>query len=153
MSFYDNTDRRELDQDETAGFILAGNATFTLRSVKTGARYTYKVRAKTKDGKFEGRYYVSVLTGSDNETSFTWLGTVFANREDRFYLSRKSRVGKNAPSVKALEWAWPRLINGTVPEALEVWHEGRCGACNLKLTVPESIAAGYGPTCITRIAA
>jgi hypothetical protein len=31
---------------------------------------------------------------------------------------------------------------------LEIWHEGRCGRCGRKLTVPESIHNGYGPECI-----
>ena len=31
-------------------FIFAGNARFTLRSLRTGARYTYRVRAKKADG-------------------------------------------------------------------------------------------------------
>jgi len=30
---------------------------------------------------------------------------------------------------------------------LEIWHEGRCGRCNRKLTVPASIALGIGPEC------
>jgi hypothetical protein len=28
-----------------------------------------------------------------------------------------------------------------------VWHEGRCGRCGRKLTVPESIESGFGPEC------
>lgn len=37
----------ELDQRKT--FILAGRAVFTLRSEKTGARYTFKVDSKKDD--------------------------------------------------------------------------------------------------------
>lgn len=30
---------------------------------------------------------------------------------------------------------------------IEVWHEGRCGRCARRLTVPESILIGIGPEC------
>lgn len=36
-----------------------------------------------------------------------------------------------------------------LPEC-EVWHEGRCGRCGRKLTVPESIETGIGPDCAKR---
>jgi hypothetical protein len=34
---------------------------------------------------------------------------------------------------------------------LEVWHEGRCAKCGLKLTVPQSIMTGFGPTCAKKL--
>jgi hypothetical protein len=33
----------------------------------------------------------------------------------------------------------------------EVYHEGRCGRCNRKLTVPESIETGLGPECASKL--
>jgi Family of unknown function (DUF6011) len=65
---------------------------------------------------------------------------------------QKSRVGREAPSAKAFDWAWRALTKGTMPANLEVWHEGRCGRCGRKLTVPESIARGIGPECAGRMA-
>ncbi len=126
-------------------FALAGSATLTLESVKTGARFTFKIEA-ADDG---GLHFVKVLTGADNENDFAYLGTI---RADRFAHGRKSKIGLDAPSARAFAWAWPHLAAGTIPDALNVWHEGRCGRCNRKLTVPESIASGFGPECSGRVA-
>lgn len=131
-----------LDPANARRFILAGNARVTLESAKTGARYTYRVRQKE-----DGFYFVSVLTGSDNEADYTYLGTI---RDARYAHGRKSCIGADAPSAKAFEWAWPRLAAGAAPVGLNVWHEGRCGRCNRPLTVPESIASGFGPECAGR---
>lgn len=131
-----------LDPANARRFILAGNARVTLESVKTGARFTFRVRQKD-----DGFYFVSVLTGSDNEADYTYLGTI---RGGRYAHGRKSRICAAAPSAKAFEWAWPRLAAGSVPDGLRVWHEGRCGRCNRPLTVPESIASGLGPECAGR---
>jgi hypothetical protein len=44
------------------------------------------------------------------------------------------------------------MVQGKTPAEvdLEVWHEGRCGACGRRLTVPESIERGLGPECYGR---
>lgn len=139
------TERAQLAADHARAFVLAGNATVTLQSATTGARFTYKVRA-SDDG---GLHFVSVLTGADNENDFAYLGTI---RAGAFAHGRKAKIGLDAPSARAWAWAWPHLAAGRVPPALEVYHEGRCGRCNRKLTVPESIVTGFGPECAGRMA-
>lgn len=43
---------------------------------------------------------------------------------------------------------WEMLTEGKpVPPELEFWHEGCCGCCSKKLTVPASIELGHGPNC------
>lgn len=133
-------------------FILAGNARFTLVSPKTGQRFTYRVRAAQQEG--DRRFFVSVLTGADNESSYTYLGTVFppkpgAERGD-FGHGRKSTIGKGAPSAKAFAWFWSLIQAGANPPC-EVWHCGKCGRCGRALTVPESIASGIGPECAKKV--
>lgn len=125
-------------------FILAGNATFTLTSAATGTRFTYKIKAKEIDG---GRklHFVSVLTGQDNEADYTFLGTIFDEREFRH--SRKSHIGVDAPSAKAFAWSFTRIMADSLGTAATVHHEGRCGRCGRKLTVPSSIELGLGPEC------
>jgi hypothetical protein len=128
-------------------FAFAGNATFTLVSKKTGARYTYRIRAA--DGKGKVTHFVSLLNGSDNEGDFAYLGHFFG---PDYTHGKKSRVGFDAPSARAFAWFAAQLKKpGALPESLEVWHEGRCGACNRKLTVPESVASGIGPECAKRL--
>jgi len=139
-------------------FILGGNATVTLASERTGARFTYAVKAPTKptengglviDHSNDAPRFVKVLTGSDNEADYQFLGTIFP--DGRFVHGRKSRIGLGAPSAKAFAWSWQHLNVGRVPEGLQVWHEGRCGRCGRKLTVPSSIASGFGPECINHV--
>lgn len=136
----------QLDAAHVRTFALGGNATLTLESAKTGARFTFKIRA-ADDGSLS---FVSVLTGSDNESDYAYLGTI---RADRFAHGRKSKIGADSASAVAFAWAWPHIAAGRIPPTLNVWHEGRCGRCNRKLTVPESIASGFGPECIGHVTA
>lgn len=131
---------------EAIQFALAGNATLTIRSKKTGMRFTYKIRA-SEDGNV---HFVSLLRGSDNESDFTYFG--YIKKAVFFPGGRKARVCSDAPAVQAFEWVWHKLVNGKIPDQLEVWHEGRCGRCGRKLTVPSSIASGFGPECVQYIA-
>lgn len=151
-----------------AKFVLAGNAYFTVVSKKTGTRFTYRVR-RAEEGDDARPWFVAVLSGPQNEADYTYLGTIFHQRGGylRFFHGKKSRVGADAPSVKAFAWFFQVLevaCAGPVPpraeeamrarsllEQVEVWHEGRCGRCGRKLTVPESVAAGLGPDCAGRI--
>jgi len=150
------------------GFVLAGKATITLVSQKTGTRFTYKVTA-SEDGKV---FFVKVLTGSDNESSYTFAGTIFAQERvqigggsfgpmygmvsitaPRFVVSKKSKLGSGTPSVRAFMWAWSYITRGELPPECEIWHEGKCGCCGRKLTTPESISIGLGPVCAEKAAA
>lgn len=134
--------------EDVKRFVLAGNARLTLRSKKTGTRFTYSIRKADKE---EGDtrpdvWFVGLLTGSDNESSYSYMGII--REGERYTRTAKSAVSATAPGSQAWEWFWPRLwAMATVPANLEVWHEGRCGRCNRLLTVPESIALGIGPEC------
>jgi hypothetical protein len=122
-------------------FIKAGKAFFTIKSKKTDARFTFKVtKCDEKD-----IWFVSVLTGSCNETDYSYMGCIFG---DDFRLTKKSRFNEDCLSYKAFNWMWNMLKSGNIPESMEFYHEGRCGRCGRKLTVPESIESGFGPECI-----
>lgn len=152
-------------------FALAGNARITLVSTKTGARFTYRISAPRDDKGADVRF-VALLNGSDNESSFAYLGTVFLAervaiggnafgrvygkipaKAPKFVHGKKSKIGESAPSARAFSWAWSFLSRGELPPGAEVWHEGRCGCCGRALTVPESIASGIGPVCAEKSAA
>ncbi len=158
-------------------FLFGGNATFTLVSLKTGVRFTYKVRAKKEDleraeaengarvhamehgAVLEFRpptditYFVNLLRGPSNETAFAYMGVL--RRPGRFNLTSASRVGRQSPSFRALLWMLDAMTCGrdVLGKQLEVWHEGRCARCGRKLTVPDSVAAGFGPECAGRLEA
>jgi hypothetical protein len=125
-------------------FLLAGNAHATFVSLKTEARFTYKVvQADARPGDTKAPpHFVSVLTGPDY---YEYLGCIFGG--NLYNHGRKSRISVDAPSARAFVWVWQRLTAGRVPETVEVWHEGRCGKCARRLTDPSSIESGLGPIC------
>lgn len=122
-------------------FVLAGvtgPAIFTLVSRKTGARFTYRVQ-KGGEGK---PWWVRVLTGPDNTSDYTYAGFIPEDATTKFITGKKGMDSK-APCVIALRW----FLKNPGHPGVEFYHEGRCGRCGRPLTVPESIEAGYGPTC------
>lgn len=145
--------------DTVLEFVTGGNAYFTIRSKKTQTRFTYRVRqsqAAVEKNQDPMPYFVSVLNGSNNEDDYLFFGTMFVDVKTLHVLeyrhSRKSRITELAPSVRAIRWMLSQLHKGgDLLTQLEVWHEGRCGRCGRKLTVPESIASGFGPECIHHV--
>lgn len=130
-------------------FMLAGKATFTVTSPRTGKRFTFKVTAKSVDDGAKVLHFVKVLTGPDNTSDYTFLGTIFGGREYR--RSYKSAIGAEAPSAVAFAWLVGRLVAGKDLLGAEVHHEGRCGRCGRALTVPSSIESGFGPECAGKV--
>jgi hypothetical protein len=132
---------------EIIRFMMAGKSRFTLVSLKTEQRFTYRVTKSEGDNPV---YFVSLLTGQDNTSSFSYFG--YIKRGIFYHGGQKARVGADAPSVKAFSWAYQGFISGTVKEQLQFWHEGRCGRCGRALTVPESVRTGFGPECAGLVA-
>jgi len=146
----DKTLRGRLGSVEDAlRYMLAGKATITLESLKTKKRFTYSIRA-SDDGKC---FFVSLLAGPDNEADYRYLGRITGTTV--FWPGRKipkpGDVSRDAPSMKAFEWTLAQLHKGRLPETLAIWHEGRCGRCHRKLTVPSSVKQGFGPECVGRL--
>lgn len=127
-------------------FMTAGKAHVTLVSLSTNTRFTYRINT-SDDGRMR---FVSVLSGPDNNASYKYLGHVAIGREV-YWHGRKSKIDEKAPSARAFAWAWRQLNAGNLPAQLQVWHEGRCGRCARRLTVPSSIATGFGPECAGKI--
>lgn len=142
------TPKRITDAKHAYDFMLAGNATLTLVSTKTQARFTYKVRAP-EERKGNVSHFVSLLNGSDNEGSYIYLGLVRnGNGGYRYEHGKKARVGADAASAKAFAWFWGNVVGRReLPASVELWHAGTCGRCGRTLTVPESIERGIGPEC------
>jgi len=127
-------------------FVLGGNSRFTIRSLKSGVRFTYRVKV-SDDGKL---WFVSLLTGPDNEANYSYIGTI---RAGQFKHGVKSKIGIEAPSVVAFAFMWDVVQLRRHHSKVEFWHEGRCGRCSRPLTDPASIVEGFGPECITKVAA
>ena len=125
-------------------FLLAGKAILTLRSARTGTRYTFKV-SKAKDREL---WFVKLLTGSDNYSSYSYIGYFY--KDLKFKTSAKSQFGFGALPMQAMRVLLEglRQEEPKVHRQLEVYHEGSCGRCGRRLTVPESLMAGLGPECL-----
>lgn len=124
-------------------YIEAGIATFTLESQRTNKHITYRIR-KSKDSEVS---FVSLLTGSDNESSFTYVGLYEGGN---LRLTRKSKLTDDSVPVRAFRYFANGLKKGEIAPDLKVFHSGKCGRCGRKLTVPSSIVSGLGPECAKR---
>jgi len=128
----------KLKNSDALKFIFAGKSIVTFLNTKTGNRFTFK----TKAAKDSNMFFVSVLNGPEN---WAYIGTCI---EGKFRHGRKSNISADAQSVKVFDFVLAKLVLGTLPEFVEVWHEGHCGKCGKRLTVPSSIENGLGPECI-----
>lgn len=141
-------------------YLTAGNATLTVVSKATGKRFTFRFRrpeAKPGQDPKNLPVFVSLMNGPDNESSYQFLGSLFADDPAtgttggvHYAHGRKSAVGQDAPSVRAVRWLIAALHGGKLDQC-EIWHEGTCGRCGRKLTVPSSVESGYGPECIKMV--
>lgn len=134
-------------------YARAGQAIFTLQSLKTGTRFTFKVTEP--DNKNYVSFFVGLLTGPNNTQDYTYMGCVKNGYNgERFTLTQASKVSKEAPSYKAFEYFWQKIMvhKRDINElGMVVWHEGRCCRCARPLTVPESVAWGIGPECRSKM--
>lgn len=129
-------------------FVTGGNAYFTVVSSDTGDRYTFRVSQKENEDGSKSPFFVSILTGPDNWSNYRYLGTISAS--GNYAHGRKSKIGHDAPSARCINWLIGNMRNETQMARIEFWHEGRCGMCGRKLTVPESVESGIGPVCAGR---
>ena len=118
--------------------MFAGNSTFTAINTTTDNRFTFSLKLS----KISNLFFVKVLSGPD---TYTYIGTC-AN--GYFKHSKKSIISEDAQSVKVFTYILNRLRTDTLQDFIEIWHEGKCGKCGKKLTVPSSIDNGLGPNCL-----
>lgn len=126
---------------EALKFMFAGKSVVTFVNSKTGNRFTFKIKL-AKDSNI---FFVSVLSGPEK---WTYLGTCI---EGSYNHGKKSTVSIDAQSCRVFQYMLTKLKIDNLPDFLEVWHEGYCGKCGRRLTVPASILNGLGPDCIKRL--
>lgn len=125
-------------------YVVAGKATFTLQSPRTGKRFTYRVR---RAGDAPDLYFVALLRGGDNEGDYTYMGVI---ADGVLQQTAKSRVRPDAPSWKALYWFLNRVFDRAEVVSAVFVPSNRCARCGRLLTVPSSVHAGLGPECARR---
>jgi len=121
-------------------FVKAGNATFTFANPEN-KRYTFKVKFSEKINK----HFVYMLTGPSNESDYTYMGALYGFK---LALTRASKFTHASLPVKVFNYAMS-IIGGNKPLLTGYFleHDNHCGRCGRKLTTPESIKLGLGPTC------
>jgi hypothetical protein len=131
----------KMDKKTARAFVTAGNATITLKSLKTGKHLVYKVVKPNENTP----HFVRVKTGNDY-TRF--VGTIFS--DGNYHHGRQTNP--KSTSAQAWRYFWEHLNKaGDFPDELEVRHEGRCGRCGRPLTDPESQDRGIGPVCASKM--
>lgn len=130
-----------LNRLDALKFMFAGNSIFTFLNNRSNNRFTYKVK-KSKNSDI---FFVYVLTSSD---VYTYIGF---HKDNDFVYSKKSAIKSDAQSIKVYEYVIRNLINDTLFDFIEIWHEGLCGKCGRRLTVPTSIKIGIGPECLNKL--
>jgi hypothetical protein len=136
------------------------NGTITIQNIGTSEYRTFKIHTINK-GALEGKRIVSLLTGSDNETSYSGFGFV-SNSSVNVWTKKQSPAFRYYAQLiekafEAIQEAYE--ASGEVVEVkidlsgrtYSVQHEKRCLCCNRKLTTPASLKAGYGPECAARL--
>lgn len=136
-------------QFDAKRFITAGKAIFTLQGKE--ARYTYRVSRSEPDAQGRTVLFISLLTGTDNTSDYTYLG-LLEEHSGAVRLPGKSRMSATSKPVVALSWACKWIWAGReLPAHARLYHMGRCGRCGRALTVPSSIETGVGPECAGRL--
>lgn len=141
----------------SAEFVTAGKAIFTVEpsqeAIKAGLRthYTYKVRL-SKDGRV---FFVSYMTGNDNENHYSYMGILRTeHRDGGVYPTAGSKVGGKALEIVSRVLRRVFAGEGAMIEnaGWKVRHSGKCGRCGRTLTTPESLECGIGPECRKNLA-
>lgn len=151
--------RRLIPSKDILRYMLAGKATFTVVSVETGKRFTFKVKKtpgkkivqyRKSDIQKPPFYFVGAMTGPDNELSYSYMGVI--NDKGAFHTTAKSKLREGSQQFKVFEFLYKwLLVKPELTPKIEFWHSGRCGRCGKMLTVPSSIALGIGPECAKKM--
>ena len=88
-----------------------------------------------------------------NDSGTVWF--IYVGSDYQGYITKKdlytTKVGnkkienRNDKAVKALLWVLSHANN--LPNAVHVYHHGKCSICGRKLKDAESLLYGIGPTC------
>ena len=133
--------------------IVAGRSILTVESSTSKERFTFRFnRPEEQPGKTRP-IWVNVLGGPD-ERAWSFIGTIWpappgSSDSYSFRWSPKSKLKSGDYETRACNWIAERLPR-RIDELMEKatwWHEGRCGRCARRLTVPDSIELGFGPEC------
>lgn len=114
-------------------------ADFTIRSVKTGKDYTYKITRS----EYQGKWYTHIKVETEY-LKFVRLGTYFGGA-----IRNKGAI-VDSPSAVAIAYVLAKVEAKSfdfLDTAIDLFHTGRCLVCSKTLTDAKSIEFGLGPIC------
>lgn len=133
-------------------FTLEVSPEFIKKHSDVHNHYTYKVKYKV-DPKFGEKWFVNLLTGSDNNSSYSYIGLLNADNGE-FITTPGSKAGDAAWSVRLIKRVFACMwesdgasLEDLTDNGFDLHHEERCGRCGKKLSTPRSCTLGLGPIC------
>lgn len=139
-----------LDKTHFKDFLLAGIAEFTIVSKETNTRFSYIVekcppeKSTTKIPPIWVSMYMNMVNSPGRVPLY--MGVIWENDDGAIYVHNRNRNHySNHKGIQAFKWIFKHRDN--VPETAEIYHVGKCAACQRKLTTPSSIKMGLGPIC------
>lgn len=112
---------------------------FTVKSIKTGKEYSYKIGRS----EFNGVWFTHVKVEQGTQM-FKYLGWY----KDGKLLRKKQSVKTPAAIAIAAVLRYVELGKfDWLDEKMELYHEGKCLTCGRPLTDSDSIKRGIGPVC------
>lgn len=134
---------RILNRNDARAFILAGNAEFGVRSLKTDKHYTFNVKHKKTELNKVDVWFVFVERHEQKPLYLGWI------RPGSLFVKKHTEPGTAAHL--AFKWFWEHALTDDEQwKKCELYHLGRCARCNRRLTDPISISTGLGPICAGR---
>lgn len=137
-------------------FILAGDAVFTIELPEAAAaeqgfsHRTYWVQHVEGNDRWPESWFVKLLTGPDNSSDFTYMGKLNPNNGDVMTTHKSPWPGSAFVVrllVRVLQRVWADDHAAFEQHGYKLHHEGKCGRCGRRLTVPASVESGIGPEC------
>ena len=132
-------------------------AIFTLFSLGSGQKFTYKINRNTD--KNCTMWWLYLLTGPNNTSDYTYMGTIIYKYSPEFSCQKLQLVSTAATKMTADAPSWKAITaalkyfqyqpENMVPllDKLKIYHDGHCSKCHKELTDIVSLAVGQGPIC------
>jgi hypothetical protein len=109
---------------------------------------TFRIRTQDQDAQFApGKQIVSFLNGTDNTSDYTSFAFII---DGRLVPWKRFQSGYHR-TMEAARFLISPGSHQSLAGQRYAQGSGNCYICNRMLTTPESIAAGIGPTCASRI--
>jgi hypothetical protein len=138
-----NNSRIFKNPQEIRKLVFGGKSVFTI-SRGESERFTFRVK---RFGVSEN-YGLMVLTGSDNNTQYSYFATLVKGNF-KWWNDSRNILTQQSPSVLWMKAFLKYVLKShSLPDGIEFRNEGKCCRCGRRLTVPESIDRGIGPECV-----